>query len=162
MDEFHTIAEDLAKKGFGKDDIVNIFQAQLKLKTRQYYQRQHSMKSLGDVFKNLDDLKPKEDSKAEAIFYNMLIERGLKFEFQYQIGPYRADYLFAGFLVLELDGPQHQKERDDRRDLYMRKMGYKIIRVPIWILVSCPDVVIDEIQEAIKGVRVVPNKTKRR
>ena len=73
MDEFHPSAEELAKKGFGKDDIVNIFQAQLKLKSRQYYQKQHNMKPIGDVLKSFNELIPKADSKAESIFYNMLI-----------------------------------------------------------------------------------------
>jgi very-short-patch-repair endonuclease len=151
MDEFHPIAEDLAKKGFGKDDIVNIFQAQLKLKTRQYYQRQHNIRPVGEILKDYRATMQKEsaDSKAEKIFFEMLTDLGIKFKFQYPIGPYKADYLLGGFLVVELDGPQHKKERDDRRDLYMRKMGYKIIRVPIWILVSCPDAVINEILQVL-------------
>lgn len=163
MEEFRPVAEDLAARGFQKDDIVNIFQAQLKIKSRQYYEKKHNIRPVGDILKDVRTLVKKEsaDSKAEKIFFDMLIERGLRFEFQFPIGPYRVDYLFAGFLVLELDGPQHSKDHDDRRDEYMRKMGYKIIRVPIWILVSCPDAVIDEIQEAIKGIRVVP-KNKRR
>lgn len=149
MDDFRPIAENLADNGFQKDDIVNIFQSQLKLKTRQYYHKQHGMKSVGDLL-DIDYFKANADSKAEAIFYDMLINSGLKFDFQYAIGPYRADYLFAGFLVVEIDGPQHKKEYDDQRDLYMRKMGYKILRVPLWILVSCPEAVIAEIQDATK------------
>lgn len=43
----------------------------------------------------------------------------------------------------------------------MRQMGYKIIRVPMMVLVSCPDAVIDEIQEVIKGLRLVSKGNKR-
>jgi very-short-patch-repair endonuclease len=160
MDEFYPMAEQLAKEGRDKGEIVAAFQKQLKLKTQQYYEKQHGITRVSEIFKTLN-LKETADSKAESIFYGMLIKSGLKFEFQYAIGPYKADYLFAGYLVVELDGPQHDKDHDDKRDQYMRSMGYKIIRVPLWILVSCPEVVIEEIQEAIKGIRLVPNSKKK-
>lgn len=83
----------------------------------------------------------------------MLASKGIRFEFQYTIGPYRADFLFADFIVFEIDGPQHNKDYDDARDKYMRGLGYKIIRAPLWILTTDPEAVIEEIQEAIRGVR---------
>ena len=152
IDNFFPIAEDLAKRGHNKDEIVSIFIKQLNLKVQQYYDKiNKSPKPIHEVLSNVL-LKLKNqgaDSKAEVIFYQMLIENGLRFQFQYSIGPYRVDFLFSGFLVVELDGPKHEKNHDDQRDKYMRKMGYKIIRVPIWILVSCPEAVIEEIKEAI-------------
>jgi very-short-patch-repair endonuclease len=151
MDDFYPVAVDLAIQGHNEDSIVSVFQAQLKIKTQQYYNKEHSPKSIGEiltsVLPSIDEKKA--DSKAESIFYKMLTNRGLKFEFQYSIGPYKADYLFGGFLVVELDGPEHKKDHDEKRDSYMRRMGYKIIRVPIFVLVSCPDAVIDAIEEAL-------------
>jgi very-short-patch-repair endonuclease len=161
MDEFYPIAIELAEKGHDKEFIVATFQKQLKLKVQQYYDKNHGMSSVGDIFGEVGVFVEKQqsaDSKAEKIFYDLLIQRGMKFEFQYKIGPYTADYLFAGFLVVELDGPQHKKNNDDRRDEYMRRMEYKIIRVPMMVLMWCPDAVIDEILEAIKGIRVVPKR----
>lgn len=150
MDEFRPLAVSMASDGNSKEDIVSAFQAQLKIKTQQYYRRTNlGFSTAKDLFTSkMKDIE-NSDSKAEMIFYDMLIARGLKFEFQYSIGPYKADYLFAGFLVFELDGPQHNKAHDEKRDSYLRRMGYKVIRVPIWILVSCPEAVIDEIQAAI-------------
>ncbi len=148
MDEFYPMAQELAQKGCDKNQIVAAFQNQLKIKTQLFYDKLHAPKSVKEILNEV--LIPEADSKAESIFYKILIESGLKFKFQYQIGPYRADYLFSGFLIVELDGPEHTKDHDDKRDQYMRKMGYKIIRVPIWILVSCPDAIISEIMEAIK------------
>ena len=158
MDEFYPMAVELAEKGHDKNFIVAAFQSQLKIKTKQYYDKLHpGLESMRKIFADFTGLLEKQsaDSKAEMIFYDMLVNSGVKFEFQYSIGPYKADYLFAGLLVVELDGPQHDKDHDLRRDAYMRKMGYKIIRVPIWVLVSCPEAVIDEIKQAT-GSRASP------
>lgn len=151
-DDFYPVAEKLAKDGRSPNEIASVFKIQLDIKTQQYYEKVNKgPKRIGEILGNVLDFteKQKADSKLERIFYQILIESEMKFEFQYSIGPYRADFLFSGFLVVELDGPQHEKEHDDRRDLYMRKMGYKIVRVPVWILISDPYAVIEEIREAI-------------
>lgn len=154
MDDFYPIAEQLAKEGKNKDEIVAIYQRQMNLKIHQYYNKKQSLISTKEIFGSILQKIDKGDanSKAEQIFYEMLIDNNIKFQFQFPIGQYKADYLFGGFLVVELDGAQHNKEHDDRRDKYMRSMGYKIIRVPIWVLVSCPDAVLQEIQEVLKEV----------
>jgi very-short-patch-repair endonuclease len=151
MEEFFPMAERLAQEGRDASEIATIFQGQLRIKIAEYYKPDTSPKLVGEVLNDILDSAKKRnaDSKVESIFYQLLIKQNLDFKFQYPIGPYRADYLFSGFLVVELDGPQHEKERDERRDLYMRKMGYKIIRVPIPILIWSPNAVIDEIKEAI-------------
>ena len=118
----------------------------------ELYAKQHEPKAIGDCL-NIFDLQ-KADSKAEAIFYELLQNSGTKFSFQHNIGPYRVDYLVMGFLIIEIDGPQHDKNHDDKRDKYLRKMGYKIIRIPTWVLVSCPDAAIQEIKEVTKIKRV--------
>ncbi len=154
LDEFHPLAEDLAKQGYDANQIVSVFKKQLVLKTEQYYHNKKKPEGIGKILiqalKNLYPDAKTADSKAETIFYEMLVNSKLDFKFQYSIGPYRADYLFGGFLVVELDGPDHQKDHDDKRDQYMRRMGYKIIRVPIWILVSDPNAVIYEIKDVLK------------
>jgi very-short-patch-repair endonuclease len=146
----------MASDGKNMNEIVDAFKKQLQIKTNQFYAKQNALKPIGNTIieflktKYLDENgELKADSKAEMIFYNMLIERGLRFDFQCKIGPYVADYLFWKFLVVELDGPQHIKERDDRRDAYMRRMGYKIMRVPVWVLMADPEAVIEAIIEAM-------------
>lgn len=155
LDDFGPIAEEMAKNGCNPSHIVDLFKKQMQLKARQYYgQQKLKITSTKEMFSDIDGFIKSQtaDSKAEQIFYAMLVNSGLKFQYQYKIGPYRADYLFSGFLVVELDGPQHEKEHDAKRDEYMRRLGYKIIRVPLFVLMSCPEAVIDEIKEIIKKV----------
>jgi len=148
VNDFYPIAEEMAKAGKSKDEIVNVFRTQLDLKTKTYYKDPKDLTSMKFVFKDIfnEIEKQNADSKAEKIFYDLLIRRGLKFQFQRAIGPYRADYLFQGFLIVELDGPQHDLEHDKKRDNYLTRLGYKVIRIPLWILISYPDAVLDEIE----------------
>jgi very-short-patch-repair endonuclease len=58
---------------------------------------------------------------------------GHKFTRQFPIGPYVADFACReAFLVIELDGSQHQDnaDYDQRRDVYMLQNGYSVLRVP--------------------------------
>lgn len=94
------------------------------------------------------------DSKAEKILYFKLQDQGIPFYFQYPIGPYYADFLVNEILDLELDGPVHnqllQKKHDARRDKYFKQMGYKVLRVPIWLFAMDEQAVFEEILELIK------------
>lgn len=154
MEDFRPIAESLAMEGRSSGEIVDVFKKQLNLKAKQYYDKNHRLSSMSDIFSNGNIIdfccKQSADSRAEKIFFEMLTDKNIEFKFQFPVGPYKADFLFAGYLVVELDGPQHDKDHDERRDKYMRGMGYKIIRVPIWILMSCPESVIEEIKEVIE------------
>ena len=152
--EFLPVIEQMAKEGATEDQIIRAYQAHLRTKTSNYYNRTASqMAPLQSVVEScLRDARP--GSKAEVIFYQILIDADINFRFQFPIGPYTVDFLIAGFLVLEIDGPQHDKNHDEVRDKYMRNMGYKILRVPLHILCACPEAVIEEIQEAMKIKRV--------
>lgn len=143
--KFEPIAIELAKGGKTPKEIATIFKSHVDKKVKEFYQPVglENFKSIFDRSKIQN-----EDSKAERIFYSLLAESGLNFNFQVEIGVYRVDYLVNGNLIIELDGPQHIKERDDKRDQYLRGLGYKIIRVPIWILSIDKEAVIQEIIEA--------------
>ncbi len=146
LESFRPVIESMAAEGCTQDQIVNAYKSQLRVKVNHFYEKQQAPQSLAECF-NFADLQ-KKDSKIEAIFYGLLQGSGIKFTFQHNIGPYRVDYLVRGFLIIEIDGPQHIQARDDMRDKYLRKMGYKIIRIPTWVLVSCPDAAIQEIKDA--------------
>lgn len=51
---------------------------------------------------------------------------------QYPIGPYWADFALPSYkLVIELDGHQYHKDRkefDRRRDAFMKRKGWKVMR----------------------------------
>jgi very-short-patch-repair endonuclease len=54
---------------------------------------------------------------------------GLKFRRQATIGPYVVDFLCAELrLVVELDGGQHNEERDRVRSSFIGAQGYAIMR----------------------------------
>ena len=150
--DFMPVIKAMADEGCSETQIVQAYKNHMAKKVNDFYSKHKEPVQLKNCF-NLDDLKT-ADSKAEMIFYGLLQESGVKFTFQHQIGPYRADYLIMGFLVIEIDGPQHDQEHDERRDKYMRDKGYKIIRIPTWILMSCPEAAIQEIKEATKIRRI--------
>ncbi len=57
---------------------------------------------------------------------------GFKFRRQQPIGPFFADFIcFEKKLILEVDGPHHedQKEYDQRRDDWLRREGYQVLRI---------------------------------
>src|SRR5260221_11724164 len=66
------------------------------------------------------------------------------FRRQHPIGPYIADfYCAAARLVIEVDGALHGEDdrrlHDERRDVYMRGLGYRIIRVSGAEVMADPD-----------------------
>jgi very-short-patch-repair endonuclease len=57
---------------------------------------------------------------------------GYKFCRQLPIGPYVVDFVCkSARLIVELDGGQHAEQRryDDRRDRFLSKLGYRVVRV---------------------------------
>jgi very-short-patch-repair endonuclease len=71
----------------------------------------------------------------EKLFWSRLRDRqlgGFKFRRQYLIGPYIVDFVCTERkLIIELDGPLHadQVEYDRRRDVYLRRQGYRVMRL---------------------------------
>jgi very-short-patch-repair endonuclease len=57
---------------------------------------------------------------------------GMHFRRQAPIGSYVADFVWhAGKLVVEVDGGQHaeiQRVRDERRTMWLRSQGYRVVR----------------------------------
>jgi len=54
---------------------------------------------------------------------------GLHFRRQVPIGPFIADFgCHAAKLIVELDGPFHEPERDRARDAWFAKAGYRTLR----------------------------------
>lgn len=96
----------------------------------------------------------KADSRIEVIFANMMTENGIPYKFQYPIGSYRVDFLLNEYLVLEIDGPHHtrpvQIEHDSKRDKYLKKMGYEVLRIPLQMIALAPNAVIESLKELIR------------
>ena len=77
----------------------------------------------------------KQATGAETLLWRYLRRRqlgGHHFRRQHRIGPYFVDFACRqSKLVIELDGSQHQDQQqyDRRRDAYIRRKGFKIIRL---------------------------------
>jgi very-short-patch-repair endonuclease len=76
-------------------------------------------------------------SRPEARLWQFLRTRpaGLKFRRQHPVGPYVIDfYCPQARLAIEVDGAAHEmgdnQERDERRDLWLKGRGLRILRIP--------------------------------
>ena len=85
-------------------------------------------------FANIARKLRKQATKAETLLWRKLKMgqmQGFKFRRQQPIGPYIVDFLtFEKKFVIELDGGQHAMERkkDKRRDFWLKKEGYEVLR----------------------------------
>ena len=144
--EIKPLVEQLAKEGLRGSELLAKSELAIRSRINAFYKKNNQPEHIGNILKGLAGIIPKADSKAEVILYNTLEENEVPFKFQYPIGPYTADFLVNESLVIELDGPGHNQVKDDARDAYMRRLGYWILRVPIWILAINPQAVIEEIK----------------
>ena len=150
VNDFLPVAESMVVEGKKEKEIITAFQSQLRIKMSNYYAKLKKARSLSFILKSLTF--EGKVSKAELIFDTMMQESGISFLSQYKIGPYRADFLVNKFLVVELDGPQHDKKRDRSRDQYMQRMGYEVYRVPLPVLFNNPQDIIKKVKTMIGSV----------
>ena len=149
LDKMKPMINQLVSEGVDQNKIVHTCKQYTQGKIKAYYRRLREPQHFGTCLTAcMADLEARKDSNAEAVFFYLLRDKNIPFEFQYKIGPYRVDYLIGKDLVVELDGPGHDKKKDERRDKYLEKMGYRILRIPIYILAIDQEAVIDGILEA--------------
>jgi len=89
-------------------------------------------------------------TEAELRLWRLLRDRrlsGLKFRRQVPIGPYIVDFLCArARLIIEADGSQHEESaRDERRDAYLARQGWVVLRFWNYDILRHRDSVIDTI-----------------
>ena len=144
------IAKDLREAGWSDKRISGLFRKLIKRETKKFYS-QDALESIGDISKKCL-IEQTADSKAEVLFYDILSKNNIEFRFQYRIGPYRVDYLMGDTLIVELDGPHHEKQKDydSKRDSYLRGLGFKILRIPINYVALDSAAVIEGIKEQME------------
>lgn len=150
--EFMPFAVELRSQGVSDGDIVAAMRKFYDNKKMQLIKKtDYSVDFVGIV----QNKKP--DSKIEGRFLYLLEQAGIKLRFHYKIGPYTADYLIDDFLVLELDGPTHftenGKKHDSVRDKFIESFGYKILHIPVKMLMVAHEAVIDEINLIVEHNR---------
>jgi len=84
--------------------------------------------------------------------------RGEKFRREHTIGPYTVDFCCVALkLIVEVDGEPHFQEegkrRDQRRDRYLGKLGYKVLRIPGYDVLRDPIGTRERIEKAIERRR---------
>jgi very-short-patch-repair endonuclease len=153
-------AEELAKSGMCSGDIAVQVEKYVQVKVDQfYYQQEFESSKICNVIGNaLPEIGTHDqaDSKAEYIFHEILEKNQIPFRFQVKIGHYRVDFLIAGSIIFEGDGPHHkqQREYDEKRDKYLERMGYKVIRMPWSLIAQVQGDVILEIKNMIKKYKL--------
>lgn len=76
----------------------------------------------------------KSEADAERKIWQQLRSRnlsGAKFRRQHPIGPYIIDFICINEkLIIELDGSQHQQQRDydAERTAFLKQQGYRVLR----------------------------------
>lgn len=143
IDRLLPICQSLRDQGLTDLEIQGFVRNYHKHRSFDFY-KEKNIKTLPQVIQGVIGGIEKADSKIEKKLYEIFADNGIDFKFQYKIGAYRADYLLWGFLVVELDGPQHelQKDHDKKRDQYLKKMGYQVLRIPTWVLIEEPEEVL--------------------
>jgi len=98
----------------------------------------------------------REMTTAEEMLWRSLRNRGAgaKFRRQVPIGPYIGDFVcVAAKMVVELDGPPHEKpeqrSRDARRDLWLRSQGWHVLRFPNDLVIGGSERVMQAIEAAL-------------
>ena len=146
VEKFMPLAIQLQSEGMDPRDILYCLKKYNKNKLMKFYRDGYREKI---DFKSIKDDLKNADSKIEKIFFNLLNKNKIPFKFQVEIGSYRVDYLIADCIVFEGDGQQHenQKEYDAKRDTYLERMGFKVMRMR-WVLVAqMKDRIIEEIKQ---------------
>ncbi len=98
----------------------------------------------------------KQATDAETLLWHHLRRRqlgGHHFRRQHRIGPYFVDFACRrSKLVIELDGSQHQDQQqyDRRRDAYIRRKGFRIIRLGNEEVFGDLDAVLNVIGQALE------------
>ncbi len=98
----------------------------------------------------------KAPTSAEALMWRFLRGRrleGLKFRRQATVGPYIVDFVCLYHrLVVELDGPFHDPERDAVRDAFLNGQGFRVLRFANAEFQSRPELALEAILAALPAV----------
>jgi type I restriction enzyme M protein len=115
----------------------------------------------------------RKQTPAEEVLWAMLRDRqfmDLKFRRQHQFGDYIADFYYAEQkLVVELDGPIHmteaQQKHDAKRDAYLTSMGNTVVRLSNDLVLNDPQAGLSRILASLPmgetGVRATSLRDRR-
>lgn len=101
------------------------------------------------------DLRARQTGAEHALWQRLRAGRvgGVRFRRQQPLGPYILDfYCAAARLVIEVDGPIHERQRDyDReRDTYLAARGLRVLRFTNDAIVADLDGVVRAIRDGMR------------
>jgi very-short-patch-repair endonuclease len=145
------------------EDVIRVVEQQAKLWSHKNEGNNNKIitEPVNKILKSLS-LSDNSDSGAELIVAKSLMDHGIKFEQQHKVGSYkhsngevrykyRLDFLIDGYLNVEIDGRAwHDKKKDHRRDEYLKKMGYVVVRFPATQVYYDMASIMDEIKKQLK------------
>lgn len=105
----------------------------------------------------------KEPTHAERLLWNILRNRkfhGHKFRRQYVIDGYIADFICLDQkLIIELDGPHHQKtaDYDQKRDTLIQSKGFIVIRYKNEDFLNGFDRILEDMEFHLKPTILTPH-----
>ena len=125
------------------------------------YEYKNACDEVWDAMKDHTDVFLSSDEVIVAI---VLIEYGIEFIPNYQIGKYKADFYIPEFKVcLEVDGHLHKfkEEFDSKRDIDIRCMlgsEWEVIRIPTKYIEKDPSKIPDAIEQIAERKREIRKK----
>jgi very-short-patch-repair endonuclease len=107
----------------------------------------------------------RELTLAEREVWNMLRDLrpfGARFRRETPIGPYIADFAWlSAKLIIEVDGDTHEmpgaRAYDERRDAFLRRQGFTVLRFDNGQVIEGPDYVFMEIERHIRHMLRYPD-----
>jgi very-short-patch-repair endonuclease len=115
----------------------------------------HTKKALRDIRKELRN----KSTSAEIAFWNLVKNRkieGRKFRRQHSIDNFIVDfYCPSAKLIIELDGDYHGEyfriSEDLKRDEYLEKLGYMVLRFENRFIFKDPEFIIKEVVKKLNN-----------
>jgi len=115
------------------------------------------------VFQNASRFREVATAAEKSAWYLLRNRQlgGMKFRRQCPIGKYVADfYCCDAALAIELDGSIHsqpiQARKDSAKDLFLKKRGIYVLRVPNGLVLSYPEGFLKKVREALTHRLAVP------
>jgi very-short-patch-repair endonuclease len=99
----------------------------------------------------------KQETWSEQLLWSRLRACQLGVSFRRQVplaGRYVADFAAPSVeLIVEIDGPVHRQRaaRDARRDRVLRRMGFRVLRLPAELVEQRLEEAVQRVREALSG-----------
>ena len=112
---------------------------------------------VSDLHRNRAKALRQSMTRSETLFIKAHRIDGLGFRRQVPIGPYIVDFAcHSSRLIIELDGETHDfdlsRERDEKRDDGLRKIGYRVLRFTNDNVMTSLEGVVQLIREAVQDI----------